>query len=108
MFDDDDEDAVDLPTNVRPTQRVSITPPPVRKEPEDILFVDVEGTQSENESPAAGSKRKAESPPHVPTPQLVSVSVPTIRSSVSEEDSNPVKLKIKVKTETCYNYWFMR
>ena len=94
MFDDDDEDAVDLPTNVRPTQRV--TPPPIRKEPDDILFVDVEGTQSENESPAAGTKRKAESPPHVSAPQLVSVSVPTIRSSVSEEDSNPVKLKIKV------------
>lgn len=96
MFDDDEEDGIDLPSNVRSTQRVTMTPPPPpKREIEDVVFVDVEGNPSETESPQAGTKRKAESPPHVPVPQVVSVSVPTIRSASVEEDSNPVKLKIK-------------
>ena len=98
MFDDDEEDGIDLPSNVRSTQRVAMTPPPPpKREIEDVVFVDVEGNPSETESPQAGTKRKADSPPHVPVPQVVSVSVPTIRSASVEEDSNPVKLKIKVR-----------
>ena len=100
MFDDDDDDVVDLPSNARNSQRtVVVSPPRPKTEPEDVLFVDVEGTPSENESPMAGTKRKAESPPSAH--QVVSVSVPTVRATMLEEDSNPVKLKIKVGFTAC-------
>ena len=100
MFDDDDDDVVDLPSNARNSQRtVLVSPPRPKTEQEDVLFVDVEGTPSENESPMAGTKRKAESPPS--GHQVVSVSVPTVRSTMLEEDSNPVKLKIKVVFTAC-------
>ena len=100
MFDDDDDDMVDLPSNARNSQRtVVVSPPRPKTKTEDVLFVDVEGTPSENESPMAGTKRKAESPPSAH--QVVSVSVPTVRSTMLEEDSNPVKLKIKVGLTAC-------
>ena len=94
MFDDDDEDVIELSTNAHRSQRAVMSPEAAKNE--EVMFVDVEGTPSETESPVVGMKRKAESPPILTVPQVVTVSVPTIRSALQEDDSNPVKLKIKV------------
>ena len=71
--------------------------------------IDVEGNPSETESPVAGSKRPAESPISGPPPKMVAL--PEIifkqdsifkQEGSKEEDSNPFKLKIKVKQKEMF------
>ncbi|KAL4236698.1 Transcription initiation factor TFIID subunit 2 [Mactra antiquata] len=95
MFDDDDDD--DIITSAPPpsSSSLSVIPPPLTVPSEENDEIDVENNSPKKDF-VSSLKRPAESPPLGPPVAKIPTLVRHDSQNVGGEDSNPVKLKIKL------------